>query len=188
GSEWRDSDVETDIQRAANVDELKTAAAQYDAAHADDPTLAGFLEETALVADVDSLDDTAGAVTLMTLHAAKGLEFPVVVIAGLEDGLLPHERSTREGSRDEIEEERRLLFVGTTRAEQRLFLTRANFRTMHGKDYPSPPSRFLHEMRLFAGRLISPKAAAEADEQSPAATDDDRTTAADPAASTTGGP
>src|SRR5262249_35925410 len=74
----------------------------------------------------------------------------------------------------------------TTRAEQRLFLTRANFRTMHGKDYPSPPSRFLHEMQLFAGRLISPKAAAEADEQSPAATDDDRTTAADSAASTTG--
>jgi DNA helicase-2/ATP-dependent DNA helicase PcrA len=185
GAEWRESDVETDIQRAANIDELKTAAAQFDAAHADDPTLAGFLEETALVADVDALDDTAGAVTLMTLHAAKGLEFPVVAIVGLEDGLLPHERSTREGTRDEIEEERRLLFVGTTRAEQRLVLTRANFRTMHGKDYPSPPSRFLHEMQLFSGRLISPASAFDPDEQAPAPTDDEFMTTADPAAAAT---
>jgi DNA helicase-2/ATP-dependent DNA helicase PcrA len=154
GAEWRGSDVETDIQRAANIDELRNAAAQYDQQHADDPTLAGFLEETALVADVDSIDETAGAVTLMTLHAAKGLEFPVVFIIAVEDGLLPHERATREGARDDIEEERRLLFVGTTRAEERLFLTRANVRTMHGKDYPSPPSRFLQEMQLSFSRCV----------------------------------
>jgi DNA helicase-2/ATP-dependent DNA helicase PcrA len=154
GAEWRGSDVETDIQRAANIDELRNAAAQYDRQHAQDPSLGGFLEETALVADVDSIDDSAGAVTLMTLHAAKGLEFPVVFIIAVEDGLLPHERATREGSRDEIEEERRLLFVGTTRAEERLFVTRANVRTMHGKDYPSPPSRFLHEMQLSFTRFV----------------------------------
>jgi DNA helicase-2/ATP-dependent DNA helicase PcrA len=154
GFEWRESDVETDIQRAANIDELRNAAAQYDTQQAEDATLGGFLEETALVADVDSIDEAAGAVTLMTLHAAKGLEFPVVFIVAVEDGLLPHERATREGSRDEIEEERRLLFVGTTRAEERLILTRASVRTMHGKDYPSPPSRFLQEMQLSFSRSV----------------------------------
>src|SRR5262249_14131639 len=75
GMEWSDSHLETDMQRAANVSELRTAAAQYDHLHADDPSLAGFLEETALVADVDALDETAGSVTLMTLHASKGLEY-----------------------------------------------------------------------------------------------------------------
>jgi DNA helicase-2/ATP-dependent DNA helicase PcrA len=148
GAEWRGSTLETDVQRAANVDELQNAARQYDEQHADDPTLIGFLEETALVADVDALDDESGLVTLMTLHAAKGLEFPVAFIVAVEDGLLPHERATRDGSLNEIEEERRLLFVGMTRAEQRLFLTRAAIRTLHGKDYPSAPSRFLHEMQL----------------------------------------
>lgn len=148
GAEWRGSNLESDVQRAANVDELRNAASQYDEQHADDPTLTGFLEETALVADVDSIDDQSGLVTLMTLHAAKGLEFPVAFIVAVEDGLLPHERATREGSLNEIEEERRLLFVGMTRAEQRLFLTRATVRTLHGKDYPSAPSRFLHEMQL----------------------------------------
>ena len=148
GAEWRGSTLETDVQRAANVDELQNAARQYDEQHADDPTLTGFLEETALVADVDALDDQSGQVTLMTLHAAKGLEFPVAFVVAVEDGLLPHERATREGSLNEIEEERRLLFVGMTRAEQRLFLTRAEVRTLHGKDYPSAPSRFLHEMQL----------------------------------------
>ncbi len=173
GAEWRGSDVETDIQRAANIDELRNAAAQYDEQHAEDPTLAGFLEETALVADVDSLDASAGAVTLMTLHAAKGLEFSVVFIVAVEDGLLPHERATREGSRDEIEEERRLLFVGTTRAEERLILTRACVRTMHGKDYPSPPSRFLHEMQLSFSRFVSPEPSGDWNVEPEAEGDDD---------------
>jgi DNA helicase-2/ATP-dependent DNA helicase PcrA len=148
GAEWRGSTLETDVQRAANVDELQNAARQYDKQHADDPTLTGFLEETALVADVDAIDDQSGLVTMMTLHAAKGLEFPVTFIVAVEEGLMPHERSTREGTPQEIEEERRLLFVGMTRARQRLFLTRANVRTLHGQDYPSAPSRFLHEMGL----------------------------------------
>ncbi|HEY2253769.1 MAG TPA: UvrD-helicase domain-containing protein [Planctomycetaceae bacterium] len=148
GAEWRGSTLETDVQRAANVDELQNAARQYDEQHADDPTLIGFLEETALVADVDAIDNESGLVTLMTLHAAKGLEFPVTFILAVEDGLLPHDLATRDGSLNELEEERRLLFVGMTRAEQRLFLTRASIRTLHGKDYPSAPSRFLHEMQL----------------------------------------
>jgi DNA helicase-2/ATP-dependent DNA helicase PcrA len=148
------------VQRAANIDELLNACRQYDEQRADDPTLAGFLEETALVADVDAIDERAGKVTLMTLHAAKGLEFPVVFVVAVEDAILPHDRATREGSLSEIEEERRLLFVGVTRAQQRLFLTRAMIRTMHGKDFPSPPSRFLHEMQLASGRLVVPEPAA----------------------------
>jgi DNA helicase-2/ATP-dependent DNA helicase PcrA len=148
GAEFKDSTLETDVQRAANVDELRTAAHQYDEEHGDDPSLEGFLEETALVSDVDSLDSTSGQVTLMTLHAAKGLEFPVVHIVAVEEGLLPHDRAVRDGSLNELEEERRLLFVGMTRAEERLYLTRASIRTLHGKDIPSPPSRFLTEMKL----------------------------------------
>jgi DNA helicase-2/ATP-dependent DNA helicase PcrA len=148
GVEFRDSEIEADVQRAANVDELRTAAHQYDEEHADDPSLEGFLEETALVADVDSIDSSSGQVTLMTLHAAKGLEFPVVHIVAVEEGLLPHDRAIRDGSPSELEEERRLLFVGMTRAEERLYLTRASIRTLHGKDAPSPPSRFLTEMKL----------------------------------------
>ncbi|MBI3860768.1 MAG: UvrD-helicase domain-containing protein [Planctomycetia bacterium] len=158
GAEFRSSTHETDVQRAANVDELQTAARQYDEQHAEDPTLEGFLEETALVSDVDALDSTSGQVTLMTLHAAKGLEFPVVHIVAVEEGLLPHDRATRDGSLGEMEEERRLLFVGITRAQQKLFLTRAAVRTLHGKEIPSPPSRFLTEIRLTgsgAGRVGS---------------------------------
>lgn len=156
GAEWSGSQFEIDIQRAANVSELQNAAQQYDEQHADDPTLEGFLEETALVADVDSIDESAGRVTLMTLHAAKGLEFPVVFIAAVEDGLLPHERSTREGSSREIEEERRLLFVGITRAKERVILSRAQMRRLHGNDVPSPPSRFLQEMQLAHTDLAAP--------------------------------
>ncbi len=156
GSEWHDSSLEADIQRAANVNELRNAAAQYDAVHADDPSLAGFLEETALVADVDALDFAAGKVTLMTMHAAKGLEFPVVCVMAVEEGILPHDRATRDGSLAEIEEERRLLFVGATRARQRLFLTHALIRTLNGKDFPSPPSRFLHEMPLASDLPAGP--------------------------------
>ncbi len=183
GAEWRDSELESDMQRAANIDELQNAAAQYDEQHAADPTLGGFLEETALVADVDALDDSAGLVTLMTLHAAKGLEFPVVFIIAVEDGLLPHERSTREGALSEIEEERRLLFVGTTRAEERLFLTRANVRTLHGKDYPSPPSRFLHEMQLSSGRSVFSAGSADWDDAIEHGDDVDSPAAAGAAAS-----
>ncbi|MFW6336545.1 MAG: 3'-5' exonuclease, partial [Phycisphaeraceae bacterium] len=112
------------------------------------PTLAekllGFLERVALVADVDSVDPDQGAVTLMTLHTAKGLEFPVVAMVGVEDGLLPHERGLKDDK--ELEEERRLCFVGVTRAMKRLLLTHARYRTIFGQTMPVIPSRFLEEI------------------------------------------
>jgi len=143
-----DKHDETDLQRLANIEELRTAAAQYDQEHAADPTLLGFLENSSLVADLDSVDESSGKVTLMTLHAAKGLEFPVVFIAAVEEGLLPHDRSLRSESPNEIEEERRLMFVGVTRARERLLLTRTWSRDMRGQRMLSAPSRFLEELSL----------------------------------------
>ncbi len=103
-----------------------------------------FLESTALVADIDEWDEGAGAVTLMTLHTAKGLEFPSVFIAGMEDGVFPHMRSL--GDPDELEEERRLAYVGITRAQDRLYLTSAWNRMLFGGSNYNPPSRFLQEV------------------------------------------
>lgn len=102
-----------------------------------------YLEQVALVSDTDSIESDDGMVTLMTLHAAKGLEFPVVAIIGMEDGLLPHERSLQDRT---IEEERRLCFVGITRAMRVLLLTHARFRTIFGKASSTIPSRFLTEL------------------------------------------
>ena len=103
-----------------------------------------FLESTALVSDIDEWDEGAGAVTLMTLHTAKGLEFPAVFIAGMEDGVFPHMRSL--GDPDELEEERRLAYVGITRAQDRLYLTSAWSRMLFGGSSYNPPSRFLKEL------------------------------------------
>jgi len=103
-----------------------------------------FLENTALVADIDEWDEGAGAVTLMTLHTAKGLEFPVVFIIGMEDGVFPHMRSL--GDPAELEEERRLAYVGITRAMDRLYLTSAWNRMLFGGSSYNPPSRFLQEI------------------------------------------
>ena len=143
--QWDASGSEQDRDRLSNVDELVAAARAYDAHAGDEITLEGFLEQVALVSDLDSVDRSSGEVTLMTMHAAKGLEFPVVVIIGLEEGLIPHERSLRDNNRDELEEERRLLFVGVTRAQQRLFLTQSHMRSMHGRTMPTIPSPFLDE-------------------------------------------
>jgi DNA helicase-2/ATP-dependent DNA helicase PcrA len=103
-----------------------------------------FLEATALVSDIDEWDEGAGAVTLMTLHTAKGLEFPVVFIVGMEDGVFPHMRSL--GDPDELEEERRLAYVGITRAQDKLYLTSAWNRMLFGGSSYNPPSRFLQEV------------------------------------------
>ena len=103
-----------------------------------------FLESTALVADIDEWDEGAGAVTLMTLHTAKGLEFPAVFITGMEDGVFPHMRSL--GDPEELEEERRLAYVGITRAQDRLYLTSAWSRMLFGGSSYNPPSRFLKEL------------------------------------------
>lgn len=115
-------------------------------AASDLPTLADFLEQVALVADADSIpvDDGDGVVTLMTLHTAKGLEFPVVFLTGMEDGVFPHERSLSKAQ--ELEEERRLAYVGITRARQRLFVTRAVARSAWGQPQYYPASRFLEEI------------------------------------------
>lgn len=143
---WQGSGSEQDQDRLANVEELVGAARLYDSHAGENVTLEGFLEQVALVSDVDNIDRSTGEVTLMTMHAAKGLEFPVVFIVGLEEGLIPHERSLRENNRQEIEEERRLLFVGVTRAEELLYLTQAKMRSMHGRTMPTISSPFVEEM------------------------------------------
>ena len=112
-------------------------------------SLADFLEKVALVADADSIPDAengGGVVTLMTLHTAKGLEFPVVFLTGLEDGTFPHARVLESGSAKDVEEERRLAYVGVTRARQRLYLTRAELRASFGAPQYYPPSRFVEEI------------------------------------------
>ena len=110
----------------------------------DEPSLAGFLANIALVSDLDALDDDASYVTLMTLHGAKGLEFPSVFLTGLEEGVFPHSRALTES--DELEEERRLAYVGITRAIDRLFLTYASRRALYGNTYAYPKSRFIEEI------------------------------------------
>jgi DNA helicase-2/ATP-dependent DNA helicase PcrA len=111
-------------------------------------TLSEFLERVALVADSDQIpdeeDDGSGVITLMTLHTAKGLEFPVVFLTGMEDGVFPHMRSL--GQVKELEEERRLAYVGITRARERLYLTRSTLRSAWGQPSYNPPSRFLEEI------------------------------------------
>ena len=142
------SQSEQDIARLANVNELLTAARQYDLMFPDDRTLEGFLESTTLASDVDSLDPDAGKVTLMTLHAAKGLEFPIVYVIAVEQNLIPHERALRDDDLDQLEEERRLLFVGMTRAQEELSLTLTMKRAVRGRMDYTIPSPFLSEMNL----------------------------------------
>jgi DNA helicase-2/ATP-dependent DNA helicase PcrA len=125
--------------RWANVLELRNVAADYD-----DLSLTEFLADVALVSDVDNLSGEVDAPTLLTLHSAKGLEFPVVFIIGLEEGLLPHSRSFDDP--EEMAEERRLVYVGLTRAEDRLYLTHTFRRTRYGESEPSVPSRFLEDI------------------------------------------
>lgn len=143
--------------RVENLKELAGVAVEFEAAnegaviddeqfdHLDNlRKLQLFLESTALVADIDEWDEGAGAVTLMTLHSAKGLEFPVVFVLGMEDGVFPHMRSL--GDPEELEEERRLAYVGITRAQDQLYLTSAWKRMLFGGSSYNPPSRFLAEV------------------------------------------
>jgi DNA helicase-2/ATP-dependent DNA helicase PcrA len=130
-------------ERWANLLELRSVTTRYDDLTPDD-ALDRFLEETALVSDQDSFEPGADAVTLITLHAAKGLEFPVVFIAGLEEGIFPHSRSLDDEK--QLEEERRLAYVGITRAKRRLFLSHAARRATWGQGGLSVPSRFLFEI------------------------------------------
>ncbi len=140
------SDDPQDESRVDNVRELVSVAREYEEQRGDaGATLADFLEQVALVADADSIPDEAGGVvTLMTLHTAKGLEFPVVFLSGMEDGVFPHLRTL--GDAKELEEERRLAYVGITRAQRRLYLSRAVTRSAWGQPSYNPPSRFLDEV------------------------------------------
>ncbi|HLP83440.1 MAG TPA: UvrD-helicase domain-containing protein [Phycisphaerales bacterium] len=158
------SKSETDEERLDNLAELVSSARQFELEY--DPTsdaamdiptrststppllalLRAYLESIALVADADAVDPSQGSVTLMTLHAAKGLEFPAVAMVGMEEGLLPHSRAVTSPTDAEMEEERRLCFVGITRAMQRLMMTAAKYRTMRGTPERTVPSRFLAEL------------------------------------------
>ena len=128
-----------------NLEEFQNKAADYYANH-DEAALTDFLEEVALVADIDNMDSEADSLTLMTLHSAKGLEFPVVYMTGMEEGLFPSYMSMNSGDPGDIEEERRLCYVGITRAMQQLTLTAAKQRMVHGNIQYSAISRFVKEL------------------------------------------
>lgn len=135
--------IEENITRLENIRELKSSIAAY-VQNAETPTLAGFLEEIALYTDIEQYNDSDDAVVMMTMHSAKGLEFPHVFIVGMEDGLFPGMRCI--GDREEMEEERRLCYVAITRARETLTLTYARQRMLYGKTNASLPSRFLSEI------------------------------------------
>jgi DNA helicase-2/ATP-dependent DNA helicase PcrA len=148
---------EEDLQRWANVQELRSDLERYDALPPEEQ-LSTYLEQVALVADVDSLpEDTSGAVTLITLHSAKGLEFPVVFIAGAEEGLLPISRAVENEAFDktEMEEERRLFYVGVTRAKQLLYVTYAASRMTYGRFQNGAASRFIDSLPAESIRSIT---------------------------------
>ncbi|MFH1422343.1 MAG: UvrD-helicase domain-containing protein [Planctomycetota bacterium] len=132
-------------ERIENVRELVNAATQFEKNH-NEADISEFLQDIALVADSDDYDKSVNRISLMTLHAAKGLEFPVVFICGVEDGIIPHERSVTSRSVREYEEERRLLFVGMTRAEKMLYLTYCRFRSQYGQTGFREPSPFMDEL------------------------------------------
>lgn len=132
-----------EADRIDNIGELVSTASQYED-NADEPTLSGFLEDVALVSDIDKYDESADAVVLMTVHSAKGLEFPVVIIPGMEEGIFPGHRSMYDDA--EIEEERRLAYVAYTRAKKKLYIMHAQSRMLNGSTSMNPPSRFLTEI------------------------------------------
>ncbi len=152
-AELQNSTDPQDESRVENLQELVAVSIEYEETPLENLpedsviSLGGFLEQVALVADSDQIpdgEDHGGVITLMTLHTAKGLEFPTVFLTGMEDGIFPHNRTL--GERDELEEERRLAYVGLTRAQERLYLTRAEYRSAWGAPNYNPASRFLDEI------------------------------------------
>ena len=141
--QYRKEDTEESISRIENIQEFRGSVHEF-AVLGENPTLEGYLENVSLVTDLDRAEDRSGYVTLMTLHSAKGLEFDNVFIPGLEEGIFPSSRSFEEDNR--LEEERRLMYVGITRARKRLFLTRASERMLYNQYSHNPPSRFLDEI------------------------------------------
>ena len=146
--------------RIENLEEMSNALTQF-MKEREDASLQSFLEEMALVSDVDSLDEEVNSVTLMTLHISKGLEYPYVFIVGLEENLFPSAKSVDEDEENSLEEERRLAYVGMTRARQQLFMTYARSRKVWGQEQFNPPSRFLkeipEELKQFSTALSTPK-------------------------------
>ena len=132
-----------EVERVENLQEFVSGVVEY-MNGAEEPTLTGFLEETALVADVDRYDESADAVVLMTVHSSKGLEFPIVFLPGLEEGIFPGVQSSM--NEDELEEERRLAYVAITRAKKELYITHTRSRLQYGRTQYNPPSRFLEEI------------------------------------------
>ena len=149
-TELQKSDDPQDESRIENMEELVAVAIEYETGEVDEGeeiSLMGFLEDVALVADSDQIpdgEDHGGVVTLMTLHTAKGLEFPTVFLTGMEEGIFPHSRTL--GDKNEVEEERRLAYVGLTRARERLYLSRSEYRSSWGSPTYNPASRFLAEI------------------------------------------
>ncbi len=145
---------EEDLQRLANIEQLLSVARDFDERHGGGGhQLESFLEETSLVNDTDDWQDQSDRVTLMTLHSSKGLEFPVVFLVAVEEGLLPHERSR--DNPDQLEEERRLMFVGITRAQQELQISLARYRDFRGRRRMTIPSCFLMEMPREEMELVN---------------------------------
>jgi len=147
---------ENSEERMENIQEYRNSSREYSSVLALEG-LVGFLEGISLISDIDSLEEDIDSITLITLHQSKGLEFPIVFITGMEEGLLPHIRSLDSGSPEELEEERRLCYVGLTRAEKKLYLTRAFRRGFRGTYEPTVPSRFLSD--IPTGLIINKSAA-----------------------------
>ena len=135
---------EEEKDRLDNLDEFKSSIQEY-VKNTETPTLTGFLEENALVADVDRYDETADAVVMMTIHSAKGLEFPVVILPGFEDGIFPG-MQTIVGGEDDMEEERRLAYVALTRAKEQIYILHTKTRLLYGQTQYNPISRFVSEI------------------------------------------
>lgn len=153
----RENSIES-RSRLENIDELLSVTMEFEKRN-DDKSLVSFLTDLALVADIDTLQDNAApgeqdTVVLMTMHSAKGLEFPIVFIAGVEENVFPHSRSINDN--EEMEEERRLAYVGITRAEQELYLTCASSRTLYGRSANNAPSRFLDEIPDRYKEIVTP--------------------------------
>jgi DNA helicase-2/ATP-dependent DNA helicase PcrA len=155
----RELEAENDEEaraRIENIDELISKIVTYEET-TDEPTLSGFLEEVALVADIDSLDEESNHVVLMTLHSAKGLEFPNVYLAGMEDGIFPSYLTITSDDPTEVEEERRLCYVGITRARKQLALTCAKQRMIRGETQYNKVSRFIREIPKFLIDVEAPE-------------------------------
>ncbi|NLO06194.1 MAG: UvrD-helicase domain-containing protein [candidate division WS1 bacterium] len=142
---YKETGKAEDAMRVENLQEFVTVAASF-ARRRPDAGLVDFLEHIALISDIDQADDMSGSVSLMTLHSAKGLEFPVVFMVSMEEGIFPHQRSIITGDSRELEEERRLAYVGMTRAEKLLHLSHAFQRTVYGETRGQTPSRFLRDL------------------------------------------